>query len=101
MAGRGNGDGRAARERHRRAALAHPVRQGIVQLLAGRRLTEAEIAAELAEKRGWVGYHLRVLVGVGALKALARGPRTAIYRRAPGAHWVHELLGEDADEAET
>jgi DNA-binding transcriptional ArsR family regulator len=100
MAHTGGGDSRRDIERHyRQAAISHPLRQAILNLLAdGRRLDEAEIAAELGERRGRVAHHLRVLVRRGALKASARGRSPAIYRRSPQAHWVRKLLDKDDED---
>jgi predicted ArsR family transcriptional regulator len=101
MAGTGGGDSRRDMERHyREAAISHPLRQAILRLLSGgRQADEAEIAAELGERRGRIAYHLRVLVRRDALKATARGRSPARYRRAPQAHWVRKLLDKD-DEGE-
>lgn len=101
MAGTGGGNSRWDIEQHyRQAAISHPLRRAILRLLAGgRQADEAEIAAELGERRGRIAYHLRVLIRRDALKATARGRSPARYRRAPHAHWVRKLLDKD-DEGE-
>ena len=61
MAGSKGGGERRDREQHyRRAALAHPVRRGILRLLLdGMEAGAVEIAAELTEAPGRIAHHLR------------------------------------------
>lgn len=82
--------------RYRRAALAHPVRQGILCLmLDGMEAGAAEIAAVLAEEPGRIAYHLRVLRRRGALKGVAKDPPAPpFFRLAPGALWARKMLAE-------
>ena len=82
--------------RYRRAALAHPVRQGILCLLLdGREAGTAEIAAELREAPGRIAYHLRVLTRRRALRGIAKDPPAAPYfRLAPQALWARKMLAE-------
>lgn len=83
-------------QRYRRAALAHPVRQGILCLmLDGREAGTAEIAAALAEEPGRIAYHLRVLTRRGAVKGIAKDPPAPpFYRIAPQALWARKMLAE-------
>lgn len=92
-------DGRERRDmehRYRRAALAHPVRHGILCLmLDGTVAGAAEIAAALAEKPGRIAYHLRVLRRRGALKGIAKDPPAPpYYRMAAQALWARKMLAE-------
>jgi hypothetical protein len=92
-------DGRKRRDkehRYRRAALAHPVRQGILCLiLDGMEAGAAEIAATLAEEPGRIAYHLRVLTRRRALKGVAKDPPAPpYYRLAPQALWARKMLAE-------
>jgi DNA-binding transcriptional ArsR family regulator len=92
-------DGRERRDmehRYRRAALAHPVRQGILCLmLEGMEAGVTEIAAELSEEPGRVAYHLRVLTRRRALKGIAKDPPAPPYfRLAPQALWARKMLAE-------
>jgi DNA-binding transcriptional ArsR family regulator len=82
--------------RYRRAALAHPVRQGILCLMVdGMEAGAAEIAATLTEKPGRISYHLLVLTRRGALKAVARDrPAPPFFRLAPQALWARKMLAE-------
>ena len=97
MAGSKDGRERRDKEHHyRRAALAHPVRQGILGLmLDGMEAGASEIATVLAEEPGRIAYHLRVLRGRGALKGIARDrPAPPCYRLAPQALWARKMLAE-------
>ena len=87
---------READDRYRRAALAHPVRQGILRLvLAGMEAGAIEIARELDEAPGRIVYHLLVLTRRRALKAIARGPTAPpAFRLAPQALWARKMLAE-------
>jgi hypothetical protein len=92
-------DGRERRDmehRYRRAALAHPVRQGILCLmLDGMEAGAAEIATVLAEEPGRIAYHLRVLRRRGALRGIAKDPPAPPwFRLAPGALWARRMLAE-------
>ncbi len=82
--------------RYRRAALAHPVRQGILCLmLDGMEAGAAEIASAQAEEPGRIAYHLRVLTRRGALKGVAKDPPAPpFFRLAPGALWARKMLAE-------
>jgi hypothetical protein len=95
----GSKDGREGRDKehhHRRAALAHPLRQGILRLmLSGMEAGATEIAAELGEAPGRVAYHLCVLRRRRALRAVARDrPAPPFYRLAPQALWARKMLAE-------
>lgn len=97
MAGFEDGRGRRDKEhRYRRAALAHPVRQGILYLMIdGMEAGAAEIAAALAEEPGRIAYHLRVLRRRGALKGVAKDPPSPPYfRLAAQALWARKMLAE-------
>jgi DNA-binding transcriptional ArsR family regulator len=97
MAGSKDGHERRDKEHHyRRAALAHPVRQGILRLmLDGMEAGAAEIAAELGEASGRIAYHLRVLTRRRALKGIAKDPPAPPYfRLAPQALWARKMLAE-------
>jgi hypothetical protein len=97
MAGFEDGRERRDREhRYRRAALAHPVRQGILWLMVdGLEAGAAEIAALLAEEPGRIAYHLRVLTRRRALKGAAKDlPAPPHYRLAPQALWARRMLAE-------
>jgi DNA-binding transcriptional ArsR family regulator len=97
MAGSKDGHERRDKEQHyRRAALAHPVRQGILCLmLDGMEAGTAEIAAALAEEPGRIAYHLRVLTRRTALKGIAKDPPAPPYfRLAPQALWARRMLAE-------
>ena len=53
---------RGIEQRYRRAALAHPMRRGILRLLLdGKEADVVEIATELNEAPGRIAYHLLVL----------------------------------------
>lgn len=82
--------------RYRRAALAHPVRQGILCLmLDGMEAGATEIAAVLAEEPGRIAYHLLVLTRRRALKGVARDrPAPPYFRLAPQALWARKMLAE-------
>jgi hypothetical protein len=97
MAGSKDGRERRDKEHHyRRAALAHPVRQGILCLmLDGMEAGAAEIAALLAEEPSRIAYHLGVLTRRRALKGIAKGPPAPpCYRLAPQALWARKMLAE-------
>lgn len=97
MAGLEDGqERRGGEQRHRRAALAHPVRQGILRLLLdGMEAGAVEIGAELNEAPGRVAYHLLVLTRRKALKGVARDrPAPACFRLAPQALWARKMLVE-------
>jgi DNA-binding transcriptional ArsR family regulator len=97
MAGsKDGGERRDMEHRYRRAALAHPVRQGILCLmLDGMEAGAAEIAGVLAEDPGRIAYHLRVLRRRGALKGVAKdSPAPPFFRLAPGALWARKMLAE-------
>lgn len=87
---------RDTEDRYRRAALAHPVRQGILHLmLDGMEAAAVEIAAELDQAPGRIAYHLRVLTRRRALKGVARGPTAPPdFRLAPQALWARKMLAE-------
>ena len=74
--------------------MLHPLRWRILLLLPDdREVGEDEIAAAFAQAPGQIGYHLRVLVRGGALKALAGSPTRPIrYRWAPQARWTRKML---------
>lgn len=97
MAGSKDGGERRDKEhRYRRAALAHPVRQGILCLmLDGIEAGAAEIAAELGEAPGRIAYHLRVLRRRRALRGIAKDPPAPpSFRLAPQALWARKMLAE-------
>ncbi len=97
MAGsKGGGKRRDSEQHYRRAALAHPVRQGILRLLLdGMEAGVAEIAAVLAEEPGKIAYHLRALRRRRALKGVAKNPPAPpYYRLAPQALWARKMLAE-------
>lgn len=92
-------DGRERRDKeqhYRRAALAHPLRRGILRLmLDGMEAGAIEIAGELTEAPGRIAYHLRVLTRRGALKGMAKDPPAPpCFRLAPEAPWVRKMLAE-------
>jgi DNA-binding transcriptional ArsR family regulator len=92
-------DGQERRDmehRYRRAALAHPVRQGILCLmLDGMEVGAVEIAAELGEAPGRIAYHLRVLTRRRALRGIAKDlPAPPYFRLAPQALWARKMLAE-------
>jgi|GEM_PF-2930247 len=92
-------DRRDREERLRFAALAHPLRQDIMQpMLKGKEMPVSEVASELDSKPGAISYHVRVLLRRGALRALARGPSVpALYSWPPEADWVRKMLGEGGE----
>lgn len=95
----GSKDGRERRDKkqhYRHAALAHPVRQGILCLmLDGMEAGVAEIATALAEEPGRIAYHLRVLTKHRALQGIAKDPPAPPYfRLAPHASWARRMLAE-------
>ncbi len=95
MAGSRDGkERRDKRDHYRRAALRHPLRRRILQLLFdGSEAGAAEIATELGEALGRISHHLRVLVKRDALRAVARGrPMPALYRWSPQAQWARKML---------
>jgi len=97
MAGPKDGhEGRDKEHHYRRAALAHPVRQGILCLmLNGMEAGATEIASALAEEPGRIAYHLLVLTRRGALKGVARDrPAPPCFRLAPRALWARRMLAE-------
>lgn len=97
MAGSKDGGERREKEHHyRRAALAHPVRQGILCLmLDGMEAGAAEIAVVLAEEPGRIAYHLRVLTRRRAVRGIAKDPPAPpYYRLAPQALWARRMLAE-------
>ncbi|HET8863369.1 MAG TPA: helix-turn-helix domain-containing protein [Solirubrobacterales bacterium] len=104
MAGLEDCGKREDREDHYRcAAVLHPLRGQILRLmLGGRERSIADIAAELAQPLGRIGYHLRVLKRRDALKARSGcGAGRPLYRWAPQAHWARKMLDEiDARNAE-
>jgi DNA-binding transcriptional ArsR family regulator len=87
---------RGIEQRYRRAALAHPVRQGILRLLLdGMEAGAVEIAAELNEAPGRIAYHLLVLTRRKAVRGAARDrPASACFRLAPQALWARKMLIE-------
>jgi DNA-binding transcriptional ArsR family regulator len=87
-------------KRYRHAALFHPLRRAILNmLLEGREAGADEIANELDEAPRRIAHHLRVLGRRGALKATARGPATpALYRWSPQAHWARKMLGKSDEQ---
>lgn len=101
MAGSKDGDkGRDKEGHYRRAALRHPLRQRIARLIAGRGEAAAvEIAGEIEETLGRVGYHLRVLTRLGVLRAVPKvNPTPPHYRWSTQAQWAREALGEEERE---
>lgn len=98
MAGFRDGRERRNKQNHyRRAALMHRLRRRILRLMVdGTEAGAGEIAAELDETLGRIGYHLRVLVRRDALRVVPRRrPAPPLYRRSPQAQWVRKMLGED------
>jgi DNA-binding transcriptional ArsR family regulator len=51
-------------------ALAHPLRQRILEVLNDKIASPSDVAAELGEKLGDVGYHVRVLQECGAVELM-------------------------------
>lgn len=101
MAGSKDGGERRDKEQHyRRAAVAHPLRQGILRLmLSGMEAGAVEIAAELSAAPGKITHHLRVLRQRGALKGIAKDPPAPpCFRLAPGAPWARKMLAEFSKE---
>ncbi len=97
MAGSKDGGRRRDTEQHhRRAALAHPVRQEILRLmLDGMEAGAVEIGAELGEEPDAIAYHLGVLRRRRAVKAIAKDPPAPPYfRLEPSALWVRKMLAE-------
>jgi DNA-binding transcriptional ArsR family regulator len=97
MAGSKDGrEGRDKEQHYRRAALAHPVRQGILRLmLDGMEAGAVEIGAELGVAPGTIAHHLRVLTRRRALKGTAKDPPAPpCFRLAPQALWAHRMLAE-------
>ena len=92
-------DRREREERFRFAALAHPLRQEIMQpMLEGKEMTALEMTGELDSELGIISYHVRVLLRRGALKGVARGPSVpALYSWPPDADWVRKMLGEGGE----
>jgi DNA-binding transcriptional ArsR family regulator len=95
----GGGKRRDKKNHYRRAALLHPQRWRILQLMSdGREAGAGEIAAELDEALARVSYHLRVLVRRRALQAMAMGPPApARFRWSPHAHWARKMLDEGGE----
>jgi DNA-binding transcriptional ArsR family regulator len=56
-------------------ALSHPLRQRILHVLNVKVSSPKEIAAELDEKLGDVGYHVRILHDLGAIELVRREQR--------------------------
>lgn len=92
----GGKERRDRKEHYRRAALFHPLRRGIVKLTcSGVEATAIEIAGELGEELGRVGYHVRVLVRRGALAVVPRRrPAPPLYRLSSEAEWARRMLAE-------
>jgi DNA-binding transcriptional ArsR family regulator len=90
------GRSRDREDRYRRAALRHPLRQRIARLMAGRaEASAAELAGEVDEPLGRVGYHLRVLNRRGVLRAVPKvNPNPPRYRWSSQAQWARRALGE-------
>ena len=96
-AGGGRGE-RSRTEQLRLAALFHPRRQGILQLLFdGREVAADEIAAALGAEPGHTRYHLRILVKRGVLQGVARGAAPPLYRWSPRAGWARKMLRKDGE----
>jgi DNA-binding transcriptional ArsR family regulator len=83
-------------------ALQHPLRQSLLRHVAeaSKSVSPAELAEETQEPLSTISYHVRVLVGVGALEPVAALPSrgsikhlyraTALVRKAPS---VLAMLG--------
>jgi DNA-binding transcriptional ArsR family regulator len=56
-------------------ALAHPLRQKILQELSERVASPSELAEELSEPLGNVSYHVRMLVDLGCIELVSTTPR--------------------------
>jgi DNA-binding transcriptional ArsR family regulator len=101
MAGSKGGGKRRDKEQHyRRAALAHPVRQGVLRLLLdGMEAGAVEIAAELNEAPGRIAHHLRALRRRGVVRGVAKDPPAPPrFRLAPQTMWARKMLAELAKE---
>lgn len=55
-------------------AMSHPTRVGALSILLERAATPKEIATELEERASNVGYHLKVLVGLGCIELISAEP---------------------------
>lgn len=81
------------------AALAEPMRQAIVERLAGRPLSVGELAAHLPVTRPAVSQHLKVLKDAGLVRDEARGTRR-VYRIDPaGLGAIREWLDRHWEQA--
>ena len=90
------------------AALAEPMRQAIVERLAGRPMSVGELAAGLPVSRPAVSQHLKVLKAAALVRDEARGTRR-VYRIDPAGlgairrwldrHW-EQALAAYVEEAE-
>jgi DNA-binding transcriptional ArsR family regulator len=100
MAASGDSRGRDREVRYRRAAMFHPLRQGIGRLLSGGAETAAvELSAKLGQPLGRIGYHLRVLVKRRVLKVVPkRRPTPPLYRWSEDARWAREMLVEEDEQ---
>ena len=82
------------------AALAEPMRQAIVERLAGRPMAVGELAAQLPVTRPAVSQHLKILKAAGLVRDQAQGTRR-VYRIDPAGlgairqwldrHWEQAL----------
>jgi DNA-binding transcriptional ArsR family regulator len=97
MAGSSDGRERGREDYYRRAAMFHPLRQGIARLLSGGvEATAAELSVKLDQPFARIRYHLRILVRRRALKVVPkRRPNPPLYRWSDDARWAREMLVEE------
>ena len=96
----GSSDREHEREnRHRRAAMFHPLRQRIGRLLSdGAEVAAPELSTELGQPLGRIAYHLRILVRRRVLEvAPRRRPTPPLYRWSDDAQWAREMLVREDD----
>lgn len=95
------GERRGGQDRHRLAAMWHPLRQRLARrLLDGEERSAEELAAGLRLAPGRVVYHLRVLARRGVLDVVDdRDSAPTRYRWAADAAWAREMIfAEDEEE---
>jgi hypothetical protein len=102
MAGsKDGGDNRGKQNHCRQAVIWHRLHWRVAhRMLDGEEAGADELATELDEPRGWVAYHLRVLVKCRVLKVVPKcNPAPPRYRWGREAQWARDMLTDDDEKA--